>query len=223
MLKKDDFRDLVVISDFDGTISKHDTNDLLMKCFGNKENKNIERLFREGKIGLKEGMRRHFQELDIDEETYLAFILSDIEMDVGFKQFHKKLKEQDIPLVIVSGGFLNGILPFLEKEKVKIEHIHANKLLFKKDKIEIDFLTNEVECHGKFRPCGNCKLKHFEEIKRSYGKVLFVGDGLTDRCIAERADIVFAKDDLAEYCSEVMIPYIRYENFNDISTKFFGE
>lgn len=223
MLKSENLNDLVVISDFDGTISKYDTNDLLVERFGNKENERIERLFREGKIGLKEGMRLHFQELDIDEKIYLDFILNNVELDIGFKQFYIKLEEHSIPLVIVSGGFLNGILPFLEKEKIKIECIYANKLIFKEGKIEVECFSSEAECKGKFQPCGNCKLKHFEEIKKTYRRALFIGDGLTDRCIAESADIVFAKDDLAKYCSETRIPYISYENFNDISKKLFGE
>ena len=92
MLKSENLNDLVVISDFDGTISKYDTNDLLVERFGNKENERIKRLFREGKIGLKEGMRLHFQELDIDEKIYLDFILNNVELDIDFKQFYIKLE-----------------------------------------------------------------------------------------------------------------------------------
>jgi 2-hydroxy-3-keto-5-methylthiopentenyl-1-phosphate phosphatase len=46
--------------------------------------------------------------------------------------------------------------------------------------------------------------------------VVFVGDGHTDYCCAEYADIVFAKSKLAAYCNEKRIPHYPYKTFFDV-------
>lgn len=222
MLKETGFDDLAVISDFDGTISQQDTNDLLFKTFGNSNNEYIERLFIEGKIGTREGMLRHFGELMLSEDEYTSFILNNVEIDNGFNAFYTRVKECKIPLIIVSAGFVNAILPLLNRENIRHLQVYANRLIFRKKKIEIDFVHDIDKCGSGFGPCGNCKLKYLEKFKKAGKRVVFIGDGLTDRCIAGKADIVFAKNALAEYCSYKGIPYFRYRNFHDINGRLFN-
>ena len=49
-------------------------------------------------------------------------------------------------------------------------------------------------------------------LNETGGPTLFIGDGLSDRYAAMCADGVFAKDTLAAYCDEHMIPYVGYDN-----------
>jgi 2-hydroxy-3-keto-5-methylthiopentenyl-1-phosphate phosphatase len=46
--------------------------------------------------------------------------------------------------------------------------------------------------------------------------VAFVGDGVSDRFGARYADVTFAKDDLAEHCRRASIPFLAYEDFDDV-------
>jgi 2-hydroxy-3-keto-5-methylthiopentenyl-1-phosphate phosphatase len=222
MFNQKDFDKLAIISDFDGTISKQDTNDLLFRTFGNSHNEYIERLFIEGRIGTREGMLRHFRELRLSEEEYTDFILNNVEIDDGFKAFYTEAKEHDIPLIIVSAGFVNGILPLLDRESIKHPQVYANRLIFGEEKIEVDFAHDIDKCSSGFGPCGNCKLRYLEEFREAGKKVVFIGDGLTDRCIAGKADLVFAKDALAQYCLDIGIPYIGYRDFYDINNRLFN-
>lgn len=216
-----DLNKTIIISDFDGTISTQDTNDLLFKTYGNSKNEQIENLYKRGKIGTKEGMLRHFQEINIDEENYSKFVLNKITLDSGFKRFYKMVREHNIPFIVVSGGFINAINLLFKRENIELKKVYANKLLFHKEGISIEFLHKKVGCNSNFGDCGNCKLLYLESFKKEGKQVIFIGDGLTDRCIAEKADIVFAKKKLKEYCVNNGIKHIEYRSFNDISKILF--
>ena len=47
-------------------------------------------------------------------------------------------------------------------------------------------------------------------------KIIFIGDGLSDVCALEVADIVFAKNRLAEHCEKNNINFIPYRTLNDV-------
>ena len=48
---------------------------------------------------------------------------------------------------------------------------------------------------------------------------IFVGDGLSDRYAAARADLVFAKGDLAAYCDQQTISYTPYQSLAAIAKR----
>jgi 2-hydroxy-3-keto-5-methylthiopentenyl-1-phosphate phosphatase len=45
---------------------------------------------------------------------------------------------------------------------------------------------------------------------------VFVGDGFSDRAAAHAADLLFAKDKLADYCVESNLPFEPFSTFDDI-------
>jgi 2-hydroxy-3-keto-5-methylthiopentenyl-1-phosphate phosphatase len=47
--------------------------------------------------------------------------------------------------------------------------------------------------------------------------VIYVGDGLSDKCAASEADVVFAKRDLAAYCDENGVPYTKFEHLDEVA------
>ena len=49
--------------------------------------------------------------------------------------------------------------------------------------------------------------------------IVYVGDGISDRCPVRYADVVFAKKNLIAYCQDANISYYRYENFDDVTRK----
>jgi 2-hydroxy-3-keto-5-methylthiopentenyl-1-phosphate phosphatase len=47
--------------------------------------------------------------------------------------------------------------------------------------------------------------------------VVYVGDGYSDRCAAQAANRIFARDGLAAYLDEQGVAYERYDDFFDIA------
>lgn len=46
--------------------------------------------------------------------------------------------------------------------------------------------------------------------------IVYVGEGYSDRCPAQFADFVFAKDELQKFCQEKNISYFLYNSFDDV-------
>ena len=51
---------------------------------------------------------------------------------------------------------------------------------------------------------------------------VYVGDGFSDRCVAQAATRVFARDGLAEYLTERDVPFERFDDFYDVMRALDG-
>ena len=52
-------------------------------------------------------------------------------------------------------------------------------------------------------------------------KFIFAGDGLSDRCIASKANLLFAKNSLKAHCIENNMNFVEFNDFNDILNHLF--
>lgn len=209
---------MALLVDFDGTITKRDTNDLLAEKYLEASRRSTIR--KRERQNFMKFFSSLIDEIKIREEEYLEFILSEVQLAEGFMEFYNNTKEHNIPLAVVSGGFENGIKPFLSKYGIDDIEILANKLVFNDDNLKIDFYHNMADCCD-IGYCGNCKIIHYDRFKKDKEHVIFIGDGITDRAVANRADIVFAKDHLLEYCNAQNIHAIPWEDFDDINQMIF--
>jgi len=208
--------DYVIVSDFDGTITNEDSNALLVEVCGNADNAQVEVDFIGGVISNREAFIRHFKFMLISLEEYNNFIKSHISIDSEFDTFFKKTQQNGVPLYIVSAGFRQAVEGVLGKERLKDTEVFANNLSGE-PYIAPTFATESPVCDKSFGPCGNCKRDCLRTIKKKSGKkVLYIGDGITDRCAAEEADILYAKNSLAEYCDTNGLPYVPFKDFKDV-------
>ena len=194
MVKIDDLSKIAILVDFDGTITTADTNDELIRIHMNDRIESLWKKYRNDGIDLLSLMELQVKEVKITEEEYINFILNEFHISEGFVEFYKKVKEEDIPFAVISGGFDNGIIPFLKKHGIDDADVYANSFVFNDDSISVKFYDEgNFDCCEN-GPCGNCKIRHYKDYKEKRDKVIFIGDGFTDKCVSEVADIVFAKD-----------------------------
>lgn len=212
----DKFSDnIAIICDFDGTVSVDDVNASVFKEFGDKETSPITRQYINGDIGLREALKKKYETIGIDERTFNKYVNDKMEIDSTFFRLCDFARRKGMKLAIISGGFLNYIKILFEKYGKNMDMpIFANTLV-EKNGIMLPRYGETPDCIKSYGPCGICKLKHVMEYKRRY-KVVYIGDGYTDRCAAEKADIVFAKNNLSRYCTDNGIKFIPYKNFNDV-------
>lgn len=222
MINNIDYKDMAILVDFDGTITTKDTNVKLIDIYGNENTDKMREEFKEGKLTFPQYFQGEMKEIRLTEEEYLDFLIEKIEISPGFMEFYKTVKEKEIRLGIISGGFINGIRHFLKQYGIEDIEIFANELVFDGDRAHIEFLDGEdYQCCDK-GPCGNCKIEHYKRYKEDAQTIIFVGDGVTDMPVAEVSDIVFAKDSLARYLDEKEISYIKYQDFKDINKLIFN-
>jgi len=213
---------IAIASDFDGTISLQDSNDLLFQLLGTPKNHEIERQYRAGAIGTRRGIREHFEALAITQEVYIRFVLSHIYIDDTFPEFYQTTVARGILFSVVSAGFHNAISVLLARVGLYIPTVFANILVEQEGRLSVKFLHDVTDCDKPYGICGNCKRRHVNALQKQGKTVVFIGDGLTDRCAAQCADVLFAKKELAAYCDSTGIPYINYSNFRDVGNVLFA-
>jgi len=215
-MKQFNEKDYVIVSDFDGTITREDSNALLAEVRGNEENAQVEIDFINGVISNREAFERHFRAFCISFEEYKDFIKSNINIDPAFYIFLEKVHNLRVSLYILSAGFRQAVETVIGKERLSGIEVFANELSGE-PYITPTFATENPVCSKPYGPCGNCKRDCLKIIKQKSGKkILYIGDGITDRCAVDDADILYAKDYLAEYCDKNRLPYMPYTDFNDV-------
>lgn len=199
----------IIFADFDGTVTKEDTCDAVVRAFAGEGWKEINNLWEERKISTEECAKRTFDLFDANLED-IKKLLYKIEIDDYFKQFLSFCKEKGYEFYILSDGY-----------DLNIETI------FKKYDISVPYFSNHLAVDNGFKMeclnrgkgckiCGTCKLELMKKLKKEGEQAIYIGDGYSDACPAMSADIVFAKNTLYRICVEKGKRPIKFRTFKDI-------
>lgn len=203
--------------DFDGTITKADSVNKFFNTFCPDDWLEIEEDWIDGKITSKECMKLELSLIKTLTEKKLDDFISSVELQDGFIEFCTFLKEAGKKIVILSDGFDLFISKTLKNNNLSYIKFFANKLILKE---ENGFLSLSLEFPNENKNCtpglGMCKCSKISDDITKGKKIIFAGDGLSDRCIAKKANLVFAKNRLRDHCLEAGLDFVEFENFFDI-------
>ena len=204
---------IIIVSDFDGTITKKDGLYSFIEKYAKEGWEQIERDWANGKISSKECLIEEFQLVpDLSEELISSFIKT-IAIDDSFKNFYETISKKEIDFCIVSDGidyFINNIL---KQNGLHDISIISNRGYFRGEFFELEFPNDYSGCLNN---AGTCKCKVVSDLKQEYKKVVYIGDGVSDYCVANKVDILYAKSRLLDYCKDKGIECISYNSFADI-------
>ncbi len=201
-----------VFTDFDGTIAVKDIGDQLFKDFGEFEPWHSKLL--DGDMEISDYWRKVCSTLDENlTPEDLSKYAESCEIDPYFKSFADFCKEQGLPLTVVSDGYDAYIKPILKKLDLDYLPVFSNRLNYEDSAFVPEFpgASESCECF-----CASCKRNSVLNSSDSDSIIIFIGDGNSDMCVAEHADIVFAKKKLAKYCNKERIPHYPYKTFFDV-------
>lgn len=203
---------LMVLADFDGTISQQDVTDLVLEHFADPHYEEVEQEWLDGKIGSKSCMTQQIELLNVTKTDLDAF-LKTVAIDSYFKQFINYLKQKNILLQVVSDGLDYAIQSILAEFDLPI---YANQLQYDgKNNWKMAF---PYSISGCLKESGNCKCHHLAQQRQLAKTIFYIGDGSSDFCVAHHADLIFAKDKLIDYCKKNNLPHIAIRHFGDVQT-----
>lgn len=204
---------IAIFCDFDGTVAQEDVGDLMFTTFSKDgETRRVIERWERGEISSRECLEREAELASVSRAELDRFILQR-KLDPYFKDFHDFAKKRGMEVVIMSDGLDYYIEIMLVRHGLGEIDFFANHLIILDDDLKIDFPYHDMlECDN----CGCCKTHHLHRYHDQGYYVIYVGDGLSDRCPCETADMVFAKDALLEFCREKEIAHIEYKNFRDV-------
>jgi len=160
-------------------------------------------------VGSRECLSRQLALVKASPAELLGYFDS-VEIDPDFPDFVDHVIGLGASIEVVSDGIEQGIARILARNYVTLLPILANRLRqVDHNSWRIDFPYASDACRAA---SGNCKCKSTPRGKR----VLVIGDGQSDMCVASTADFVFAKDRLADYCERNKIPHARFDSFAEL-------
>jgi 2,3-diketo-5-methylthio-1-phosphopentane phosphatase len=210
-----------VFTDFDGTITKIDVGNLIFKTYAGSAIFPLIKEWKENKISSKELLLKECQTAKIKNIDELYRLIDLQSIDDHFIDFVNFCVQNDIEIIILSDGLNFYIESILKRYNLDFIKFFANKFNYKIDEeenvvINPTFPYTDSEC----TLCGNCKRNHLLYHKSDEEISVYIGDGYSDRCPAEYADVVFCKGELLSYCNAKKIPFYEFRNFSDVLIKF---
>ncbi|HEX7400920.1 MAG TPA: MtnX-like HAD-IB family phosphatase [candidate division Zixibacteria bacterium] len=204
-------KDFLVLVDFDGTITQKDVGADLFNTYSKEKSQKIVSRWVKGEISSRECLERECQLIKITEAELKKFALRQ-KIDVKFPTFVDYCKGEHLRLVILSDGLDLYIKLILKKYGLNEVPFYSNVLSFNNGELSLKFPFFDRGCGN----CGNCKRYHISRLRGKTKRVIYIGDGLSDKCAVREADFVFAKKDLRKFCEKSDIQHIPYRNFGDI-------
>ncbi|MGE4093131.1 MAG: 2,3-diketo-5-methylthio-1-phosphopentane phosphatase [Candidatus Binatia bacterium] len=198
-----------IVCSFDAMIAETDVVEALLTEFALPQWRDIEREWLEGRIDNSE--RRSRQTALVRAQRHqLTRLIHSVVIDSTFPSFAAFCTARNLEIVVVSGGFDILIRQVLTRHCVGHLSVIANRLRqITADRWQMGFPYQSQYCETDSGLC-TCKAIH-----RGDKPVLFIGSGLSEICFARRADLVFAKGHLADYCRTRRLPHLEIHSFAD--------
>jgi 2-hydroxy-3-keto-5-methylthiopentenyl-1-phosphate phosphatase len=198
-----------LVVDWDGTVTEVDGLHLVLLEFGDVRvyEEAEERLGRT--LTLHEVIALEFATVRAPLAQVVEWVRENVTIRAGFAELVAAYR----PLVL-SSGFHELIAPVLEREGIGVE-VKANRLDPRPEGWRAIFRPQPV-CPV----CGQrCKRADVSRL----GTFAYVGDGFSDRCVAEAATRIFARDGLATYLAARDVPFESFGDFYDVARALDGD
>jgi 2-hydroxy-3-keto-5-methylthiopentenyl-1-phosphate phosphatase len=198
--------------DFDSTIAAEDISFMLLDAFADGDWRQFLELYRERKIPVGVFSSETFGLVKADEQTMLDYILRQNKAEIrdGFGNLLEYCAKRGFKFVIVSNGLGFYIEAILKNLGVDGIEVYAAETEFDRNGLKVRYFGPDgSQLQDNFK-------KAYVELFHGQGyRVIYIGDGLSDRIPASQADYIFARDDLLAGCLEEKKP--NCTPFNDLN------
>lgn len=203
-----------VFLDYDGTISAADTGVHLLERLGRDGWREVDAEYLAGEIGSRVCLLDEWDLLPHDE-AQLRAVAAEVPLDPGAGRLITDLRAAGAEVVVVSDGFGFYIADQLRDLEIPVL---TNA---------VDWTTGALEFPNEDRccacsSCGTCKQAPIKDAKRRGLVTVLVGDGTSDRKAAALADVVYAKDGLAQWCAQFGLPFTEFANLTEVHASLVG-
>ncbi|KAJ3186069.1 hypothetical protein HDU85_000984 [Gaertneriomyces sp. JEL0708] len=213
---------ILVFSDFDGTITTRDTGTAVIDhCMGHENRRALDKRIMDGELGFRAAVDEMWSHVKLTWPEAVD-IVKPIQLSPGLNDFLALLKQNDIPLFILSGGLTPLIHLFVE-EGPGVE-IFANEIDIPKydgeertEGWKCQWRDETIHGHDKAMSIRNT-IARYTTSPENHPHVVFIGDGVSDINGARAADTVLARNgyDLEKYCDREGIKVTTFTDFGDV-------
>jgi 2-hydroxy-3-keto-5-methylthiopentenyl-1-phosphate phosphatase len=209
---------IALLIDYDGTIAQTDVSDALMAEFVNADWESHVEAYDAGIVGSRRLMAWEAGLITADPIALAAKAAAQPH-DASFVPFAEAARAAGIPVEVVSDGFGFFIEPALEALGVAWIPVVTAAMSFDGTHAAMAFPNGNADCFL----CGTCKRNRVLAHQAAGRRVVFIGDGESDRFAAGYADVVFAKHSLERFMRERGWAFERWTEFSEIHRWLDGQ
>ncbi len=200
---------IAVLVDFDGTIASGDVTAAVMLA-GLPADRRLP--WQEGsRLTWPDMMRDAARRFPADPAPLLA-AAGAVPLDRSFAALAALARDAGVVMEVVSDGFGFFIEPALRSLDAAWVPTASGDTRFGPEAPRVEFPHGNPDCGV----CGTCKRNRVLAHHAAGRRVVFVGDGESDRYAAGYADVVFAKDGLVAICREAGLACRSWSTFDDV-------
>lgn len=204
---------LLIACDFDGTITQRDTLHVVVEHFGEPGLwDTFDAPLREGRMTVEKAMEAEFAAVRATPDAVRQVVGTHAPIRDGFAQLVRWCAERGHRFVVMSNGFRSVITQVLADADLDHLPVIANDATFSSEGTTIHWSDRGERCELCGRPCKRQPLRELHQGER----VVFIGDGISDRCVSGVADVLFARDFLADHCVSTGTAFHPFVDFHDV-------
>lgn len=197
----------VVFADFDGTITTRETFAAVLKGFAPDLARDLVPRMLALELPLRVGVARILESIPSAAFDDVIRSADGVPLRDGFDALLADLTRREVPFVVLSGGLRAMIERVLGPRRALVRAVHA---------LDLDTTGPYFKVIAPDASDDEMVAKAAVMARYAPRFAVAVGDSVTDIGMAEAADLVFARDRLAEVLTVRGRPFVRYETFHDV-------
>ncbi|GAB0132448.1 hypothetical protein EsDP_00000883 [Epichloe bromicola] len=214
----------IFFTDFDGTVTTADSNDFMTDNlgFGVEKRRQGNKDVLSGKLHFRDSFQEMMDSVATPYDECTEILLQNIKLDPGFKEFYDWSRENNVPIVILSGGMTPIIRALLDKLlgpgwdiQIVSNDVRPRegKSINEKGGWRIEFHDDSIHGHDK-----SIEIRKYSSLPNR-PTMFYAGDGVSDLSAAKETDLLFAKadKDLVTYCENEKVPFVTFKDWTSIS------
>ena len=204
---------LLIACDFDGTITQRDTLHVIVEAFGVAGLwGELEPRLRRGEITVERAMQEEFAAVRATPDQVREVVRERAPVRAGFVEFARWCDGAGHRLIVFSNGFRSVIEPVLDDVGLAHLEVVSHDAAFSVDGCRLVWSARGVRCELCGRPCKRQPLRE----RWSGEELVYLGDGISDRCVSLLADVIFARDGLAEHLAAEGVAFEPFDDFHQV-------
>jgi alpha-galactosidase len=206
--------DLAVFCDFDGTFAVQDVGSTLARRYAGDRRPALWARLARGELDAWQYNMELLDGLRLPEEDLDAFLRT-VELDPGAAALVAWCEARGVPFRVLSDGFDRNLDRIQQLTGVRFAY-DANRLWYESGAWRIAATAPDPSCGCGTGLCKRSRIRAFRALQPG-ACVVHVGNGrVSDLCGALAADVVFAKDTLAEALDADGIAFEPFATLHDV-------
>ncbi|EFY92475.1 phosphoserine phosphatase [Metarhizium acridum CQMa 102] len=214
----------IFFTDFDGTVTTADSNDYMTDNlgYGAEKRRQGNKDVLTGKMNFRDSFQEMLDSVTTPYNECIDILLKNITLDPGFKEFYDWSRENNVPIVILSGGMTPIIRALLDKLlgpgwdiQIVSNDVRPRegKTINDKGGWRIEFHDDSIHGHDK-----SIEIRKYSSLPNR-PIMFYAGDGVSDLSAAKETDLLFAKagKDLVTWCENEKVPFVTFKDWTSIT------